>query len=62
MKLLHGTGSSFVDSSFVVEQTRSGIMPGWRQAVELAMTDEEIASLTAIARSRTEVARRVKRA
>jgi transposase len=37
-------------------------MPGWRQAVELAMTDEEIASLTAIARSRSEAARRVKRA
>jgi transposase len=37
-------------------------MPGWRQAVELAMTDEEIASLRAIARSRSEAARRVKRA
>jgi hypothetical protein len=37
-------------------------MAGWRQAVELAMTDEEIASLRAIARSRSEAARRVKRA
>jgi transposase len=51
-----------MDSSFVVEQTRSGIMAGWRQAVELTMSDEEIASLTAIARSRSEAARRVKRA
>lgn len=37
-------------------------MAGWRQAVELAMTDEEIASLRAIARSRSEAVRRVKRA
>jgi transposase len=37
-------------------------MAGWRQAVELTMSDEEIASLTAIARSRSEAARRVKRA
>jgi hypothetical protein len=58
----HGTGGSLVDSSFVVDQTRSGIMAGWRQAVELTMSDEEIASLTAVARSRSEAARRVKRA
>lgn len=37
-------------------------MAGWRQAVELAMTDEEIATLTALSRSRTEPARRVSRA
>jgi len=35
-------------------------MAGWRQAVELAVTDEAIASLTAIARSRNEAAHRVK--
>lgn len=29
-------------------------MAGWRQAVELAMTDEEIETLTAVSRSRTE--------
>jgi hypothetical protein len=33
-----------VDSSFVFDETRSGIMAEWRQAVELAMTDEGIAA------------------
>ena len=37
-------------------------MARWRQAIELAMTDEEIASLTTISRSRTAPARRVARA
>jgi hypothetical protein len=37
-------------------------MAGWRQAVELAMTDEEIEKLAAIARSRSEAARPVERA
>ena len=37
-------------------------MARWRQAVELAMTDEEIGTLAAIARSRSEAARRVERA
>jgi transposase len=37
-------------------------MAGWRQAVELAMTDEEIETLTALSRSRTEPASRVSRA
>ncbi|MDH2357026.1 IS630 family transposase [Bradyrhizobium sp. SSUT112] len=37
-------------------------MAGWRQAVELAMSDEEIETLTALSRSRTEPARRVSRA
>src|SRR5215471_12900224 len=58
----HGTGDSFVDSSFVSDRTRSGIMAKWRQAVELAMTEEEIGRLVAIARSRSEPARRVERA
>ncbi len=38
------------------------MMAGWRRAVELAMTDEEIATLTALSRSRTELASRVSRA
>ncbi len=37
-------------------------MAGWRQAVELAMTEEEIATLTAVSRSRSELASRVSRA
>jgi transposase len=37
-------------------------MATWRQAVELALTDEERARLTAISRSRTEAASRVTRA
>jgi transposase len=57
-----GTGRIVVDSSFVIDATRSGIMAGWRQAVELAMTDEEIAQLTSVSHSRTERASRVERA
>jgi transposase len=37
-------------------------MAGWRQVVELAMTEEEIERLTAVSRSRTEPASRVERA
>lgn len=37
-------------------------MAGWRRAVELAMTEQEIGTLTALARSRTEPASRVARA
>ena len=37
-------------------------MARWRQAIELAMTEDEIGKLTTIARSRSEAARRVKRA
>src|SRR6516162_3016284 len=42
--------------------TRSSKMAGWRQVVELAMTNEEVARLTALSRSRTEPASRVERA
>ena len=37
-------------------------MAGWRQAVELAISDEETEALTTLSRSRTEPARRVSRA
>ncbi len=37
-------------------------MAGWRQAIELAIGEEDLASLSAIARSRTEPASRVERA
>jgi transposase len=37
-------------------------MAGWRQAIELAMGEEDLAALGAIARSRTEPASRVERA
>src|SRR5262245_7783397 len=58
----HGTGCLFADSSFGLDPTRSFIMAGRQQAFELAMTDEEIASLQAIGRSRSEPASRVERA
>src|SRR4030088_2328819 len=37
-------------------------MAGWRQVIELAMTDEEIGRLAVIARTRSESASRVERA
>src|ERR1700746_1001031 len=37
-------------------------MATWRQALEVAMTDEEVARLVALSRSRTEPASRVERA
>jgi transposase len=37
-------------------------MAGWRQAIELALSDEDITALTSISRSRTEPASRVERA
>ena len=37
-------------------------MATWRQALEVVMTDEDIARLTALSRSRTEPASRVQRA
>jgi transposase len=37
-------------------------MAGWRRAVELTMTDEEIERLTVLSRSRTEPASQVSRA
>src|SRR5260370_3453874 len=55
----------WVDGGFIVfavGETRSGIMAGWRRAVELAMSDGEIERLTALSRSRTEPASRVSRA
>src|SRR5438874_7066237 len=57
-----GTESVLMDSSFEIGRTRIGIMATWRQAVELAMTEAEIETLTALSRSRTEPASRVSRA
>src|SRR4029077_7856201 len=42
--------------------TRSGMMASWRQALEVVMTDEEVARLMVLSRSRTEPASRVQRA
>src|SRR3974390_3245655 len=47
---------------FEFVRTRFGVMARWRQAVELAMTEEESETLTALSRSRTEPASRVSRA
>src|ERR1700758_2666655 len=51
-----------MDSSLVIEVTRSCIMAGWRQVVELAMSNHDVAELTTVSRSRTEPASRVERA
>jgi hypothetical protein len=59
---LSGTGSLLVDSSFAIGRTRIGVMAGWRHAVELAMSGEDIGRLMSISRSRTEWASRVQRA
>src|SRR3981189_1771842 len=45
-----------------LNRTRSGVMARWRQAVELAMNEDEVASLLTISRSRTKPASRVERA
>ena len=37
-------------------------MAGWRQVIELAIGEEDLATLRAVARSRTEPASRVERA
>jgi hypothetical protein len=37
-------------------------MTGWRRTIELALSEEDVARLTAVARSRTEPASRVERA
>src|SRR3974390_2288557 len=47
---------------FEFVRTRIGIMERWRQGVEWAMTEDEIETLTALSRSRTEPASRVSRA
>src|SRR6202171_4790154 len=51
-----------VDSSFEKSGTRSDIMATWRQALEVVMTDEDVARLITVSRSRTEPASRVQRA
>ena len=60
--LAHGTVGLLMDSSIAIDATRSAPMAGRRQAIELAMTEEEIGALTALSRSRTEPASRVSRA
>jgi transposase len=57
-----GTDDEFADSSILVAKSRTRIMAARRRAVELAMTGEDLAQLTAISRSRTEPASRVERA
>jgi hypothetical protein len=37
-------------------------MAGWRRAVELSLSEEDVGKLNAVARSRTEPASRVERA
>jgi hypothetical protein len=49
-------------ASLLDSETRIEVMAGWRQAIELAMSEEDVAALAAISRSRTEPASRVGRA
>src|SRR4030081_1891052 len=62
MKLAGMEPAICVDSPFGVDRTRNGIVAGWRQVIELEMTDEEIGKLAVIAGSRSEPASRVERA
>ena len=59
-----GTEGILVDSSFedLNEERQHGNMATWRQALEVVMTDEEVARLLTVSRSRTEPASRVQRA
>src|SRR6516165_4237108 len=43
-------------------ETRVDFMAGWRQAIELALSEEDVTRLSAVARSRAELASRVERA
>src|SRR6516165_6297267 len=43
-------------------ETRVDFMAGWRQAIELALSEEDVIRLSAVARSRAEPASRVERA
>jgi len=49
-------------ASLLDSGTRTEVMAGWRQAIELAIGEEDLATLGAVARSRTEPAGRVERA
>jgi hypothetical protein len=51
-----------VDSSLEKFGARSGNMATWRQALEVAITDEDVARLITVSRSRTEPTSRVQRA
>lgn len=54
--------SLLADSSFGLDEMRMATIGRWRQAVELALSDEDIAKLTSISRSLTERGSRVDRA
>jgi hypothetical protein len=62
----HETGTELEVCSWIprfeIVRTRVVIMATWWQAVELAMNEKEIETLTALSRSRTESATRVSRA
>jgi hypothetical protein len=49
-------------ASLLDSETRIEVMAGWRQAIELALSEKDVTALAAISRSRTEPASRVERA
>src|SRR5215468_1064625 len=64
MKSIIWVGFIFAETtcSLLDSETRVDFMAGWREAIELALSEEDVIRLSAVARSRAEPASRVERA